>query len=173
MKKMLGLIVGAAALVALSAGCNGPNSPRPTTVVFTAQLSPANEVPPVTNADASASGNVTITIHDITYGNGSSATAGVADFQVSLSNFPLATNVTAAHIHTGAIGVAGAVVLDTGLSAAGGLLLTTGSGNFTRTGISVTGDLINQFTANPASFYFNVHTSSNGTGAIRGQLVKQ
>jgi hypothetical protein len=173
MKKLLGSIVGVIAVIALSVSCNSPLTPRPTTVVFTAQLSPANEVPPVTNADASASGTVTITIHDITYGDGSSATAGVADFQVSVSNFPLATNLTAAHIHTGTIGVAGAVVLDTGLSASGGMFLATGSGSFSRTGIAVTGDLINQFTANPASFYFNVHTSLNGTGAIRGQLVKQ
>jgi len=55
------------------------------------------------------------------------------------------------------------------LSAAGGATLTTGSGTISRTGISVTGDLINSLSANPASFYFNVHTSLNGT--LRNETI--
>jgi hypothetical protein len=173
MKKLLGQITAVAAILIWSVGCDSVNSPKPTTVVFTAQLSPANEVPPVTNADASGSGTVTITIHDITYRTSGEPDTGIADFQVSLSNFPLLTQVTAAHIHTGSAGVSGAVVLDTGLSAAGGSTLTTGTGTITRNGISVDGDLIDAFTASPSGHYFNVHTQLNSTGAVRGQLVKQ
>lgn len=163
----------ACAIVALTVGCSGPLAPRPTTIVFTAQLSAANEVPPVTNADASGSGTATITIHDITYRANGESIAGIVDFQVSLTGFPALTQVTAAHIHSGAVGVAGAVFLDTGLSGAGGLTLTTGAGTITRTAIAVDGDKIDAIKANPASFYFNVHTTLNGTGAVRGQLVKQ
>lgn len=175
MKKLLVPIAGLVALFALTAGCNSSNSPdnKPTTIVFKATLSPQNEVPPVTNADASGSGTATITIHDITYRSSGEPNTGIVDFQVTLNGFPLLTQVTAAHIHVGGVGVAGAVVLDTGLSAAGGTTLTTGSGTITRTGIAVDGDLIDAFNAGPSSYYFNVHTQLNSTGAVRGQLVKQ
>jgi hypothetical protein len=130
-------------------------------------------VPPVTNADATASGTATITFNNLVYNSSDVITSGTVDFQVTMTGFPLATNVTAAHIHTGAVGTAGAVLLDTGLSAAGGLALVTGAGSFSRTGISATADTLNAIKNNPAGFYFNVHTQLTGTGAIRGQLVKQ
>ncbi len=116
---------------------------------------------------------MTITIHDITYRSSGEPNTGIVDFQVTLNGFPLLTQVTAAHIHVGGVGVAGAVVLDTGLTAAGGTTLTTGSGTITRNGIAVDGDLIDAFNLGPSSYYFNVHTQLNGTGAVRGQLVKQ
>jgi hypothetical protein len=175
MNKLCGSALAVLALTAATSGCGSPTSPgdKPTTIVFTAQLSPQNEVPPVTNADATGSGNVTITIHDITYRSSGEPNTGIVDFQVTLNNFPLLTKVTAAHIHVGTVGIAGAVVLDTGLTAAGGTTLTTGSGTISRTGIAVDGDLIDAFRAGPSSYYFNVHTQLNGTGAVRGQLVKQ
>lgn len=173
LKKLRSSILVAFGIVTLTTACSGPLAPRPTTIVFTAQLSAANEVPPVTNADATGSGTATITIHDITYRANGESIAGIVDFQVSLTGFPLLTQVSAAHIHSGGVGVAGAVYLDTGLSGAGGLTLTTGAGTISRTAIALDGDKIDAIKNNPASFYFNVHTTLNGAGAVRGQLVKQ
>lgn len=174
MKKFLGYAAAVLALTAAGVGCSdNPNAPKPTTVVFTAQLSPANEVPPVTNGDANASGTATITFNNLTYRSSGEVEAGTVDFQVSLSGFPVATQVTGAHVHQGAPGIAGAIVIDTGLAAAGGMTLVTGSGTISRTGIAVDGDIVDALIANPAGYYFNVHTTANTGGAIRGQLVKQ
>jgi len=172
-KRVFCSIAAVFSVIVLTGGCSGPLAPRPTTIVFTSQLSAANEVPPVTNADATGSGTATITIHDITYRSNGESIAGIVDFQVSLTGFPLASQVTAAHIHSGTVGVAGTVFLDTGLSGAGGLTLTTGAGTISRTAIAVDGDTIDAIKANPAALYFNVHTTLTGTGAVRGQLVKQ
>lgn len=53
--------------VALSASAysDSPAAPSTTTAPpkFTAQLSPANEVPPVANADAAGSGTMTLTLN--------------------------------------------------------------------------------------------------------------
>jgi hypothetical protein len=68
---------------------------------------------------------------------------------------------TAAHIHRGAAGVSGNVVLDFAPTFAGGLA----SG-------AVTADaaLIAEILSSPAGFYVNVHNAEFAAGAIRGQL---
>ena len=58
----------AAVVLAGTVACSDnapPTSPstQPTTARFTTQLSPANEVPPVTNGDVTASGTTTITLN--------------------------------------------------------------------------------------------------------------
>lgn len=147
---------------------NSPTSPSDT-VKLTAQLSPANEVPPVANAEASGNGTVTITMH-LTRDSAGTITAATADFQVSLTAFPLNTPLTMAHIHTGAVGVSGAVLVNTGLSS-GEVTLVNGAGSFTKTGVSVAAATAKDILANPANFYFNVHTALNPGGVARGQLV--
>jgi hypothetical protein len=160
------------ALALTGAACDeSPTSPGENTVTFTAQLSPANEVPPVTNADASGSGTVTITLN-LTRGSAGVITAATADFQASLTGFVAGTTLTGAHIHTGAAGVAGNVLVSTGLTP-GQVVLTTGAGSFTREGITVTAEDAQNLIDTPAGFYFNVHTVLTPTGAVRGQLVKQ
>lgn len=66
---------------------------------------------------------------------------------------------TAAHIHTGAAGVAGPplVTLDVNMLA-----------NGTAT---ITADVASQIKANPSGYYVNVHTGDFANGAIRGQLA--
>ena len=147
---------------------NSPTSPSDT-VKLTAQLSPANEVPPVTNAEASGSGTVTITMH-LTRDGAGTITAATADFQVSMTGFPVNTPLTMAHIHTGAVGVSGAVLVNTGLSS-GEVTLSTGAGSFTKNGVSLSASTAQDILANPAAFYFNVHTMLNPGGVARGQLV--
>ncbi|HET7695799.1 MAG TPA: CHRD domain-containing protein [Vicinamibacterales bacterium] len=149
------------------AGCGGsnnngnPNGPSNTTV-FTVQLLPSNEVPPVTNAEQSARGTAVITINSQT---------NTIDFSVSLNSFPTTSSLTAAHIHPGAAGVNGGVLVGTGLTAGNAPSLSSGSATFSFTGVTPqSADAIAQILANPQNFYFNVHTAANTSGAIRGQL---
>jgi CHRD domain-containing protein len=172
MMKRLAIVSSLAAALAV-AGCGGndnPTGPSNQPVVFTVQLSPANEVPPVANAESSGRGTAVITIHPTRDSSGT-LTAATFDFNVSMTGFPNGTVIRAAHIHPGAAGVNGSPVVDTGLQAAGGVTLANGSGTFTFSGVSPTSvDQANQVLANPRNFYFNIHSASNGGGVARGQL---
>jgi hypothetical protein len=62
--------------------------------------------------------------------------------------------------------------VNTGL-AAGEVTLTNGAGGFTKNAVNVTPALAQALLDGPAGFYFNVHTTANPGGVIRGQLVRQ
>lgn len=160
--KRLGIAVITLALGV--AGCGDDNNGNPAgpsnLTVLTVQLSPANEVPPVTNAENTARGTAVITIN---------RSANTIDFSVSLTGFTPTSSVNVAHIHPGAAGVNGPVQVNTGLTP-GTVTLNNGAGTFSLPGVQVSADIITQILANPQGFYFNVHTSLNGGGAIRGQL---
>jgi len=146
--------------------------PRRPTPLFTAALSPANEVPAIAGAEATGSGTATVTIVTTKDAAGN-VTAATATFVVNLSGFPANTPINIAHIHAAASGVNGAVVINSGLTA-GQTVLTNGSGSFTASNLVITPvDLANQILANPAGFYFNVHSTLNPGGVARGQLVRQ
>ena len=57
--------IGTALMLAAACGSDSPTTPSGNTgpIIFTAQLSAANEVPPITNADANARGTVTVTFN--------------------------------------------------------------------------------------------------------------
>jgi hypothetical protein len=159
------------------AGCDddSPTAPEdPNVVVFTAQLSAANEVPPITNAESNARGDVRITFN-LTRDGSNNITGANATFVVNLNSFPAGASWTLAHIHRGDSGVAGGVVVNTGLAPANAVSLANGSvSNQTFTAPqALTAELANEIINNPAGFYFNAHTALNGGGAVRGQLVKQ
>jgi|SRR5437867_6223836 len=164
--------VFAAALGCFASACTGspssPSQPKPT---FSALLQTSNENPPITGAEATGSGNSTITF-DITRDSSGNITAAKATFVVNLSGFPPGTPIRIAHIHTGAAGVNGAVVIDTGLTPGDGLTLSNGGGSFTRTvDVPSTGfAIVNQILGAPSAFYFNAHTLVNPGGVVRGQL---
>lgn len=163
-------VVGLASMLAFASACDS-TKPSKESVTFTAQLSPANEVPAVTNAEASGAGTATIVLH-INRDSGGAITSATADFQVSLSGFPTGTALIGAHIHRGNVGANGNIVVDTGLTA-GQVVLTTGAGAFTRSGIAVAAALAQEILSGPSGFYFNVHSALNSNGMARGQLVKQ
>lgn len=140
------------------------------TIRFSATLLPVNEVPAVTNADASGSGTVSITL-DVSRDNAGSITSGTATFSVTLTGFPPGTSLVGAHIHDGGVGVNGGIVVSTGITQ-GDVILATGAGGFTRTGVSVNAATANALAAG-GQFYFNVHTVISPNGAARGQLVLQ
>ena len=149
---------------------DSPSNPSASnTVRFNSVLLPSNEVPPVTNADQSASGTVVVTLN-LTRDSSQNITAATADFIVNLTGFPNATSLTAAHIHPGVAGVNGGQIVNLQLSS-GEFVLANGAVSFTKSGINVNPpDVAQQIINNPAAFYFNVHTTLNGGGAVRGQL---
>ena len=135
-------------------------------VVFTAQLLASNETPPVTNADLNASGSAIVTLN---------TADNSIRFDVSVNTLG-ASSIILSHIHEAAAGVAGPVRIDSGLTPGTALPVVNGSVSFTRNGTytpaSDTAGIVSRLLANPAGFYFNVHSNLNPGGAVRGQLVR-
>jgi hypothetical protein len=146
----------------LVAGCDD-NGTAPTNppLVFSALLSPANEVPPIGNAESTGRGAVQIMI-----------TGNTATFHFQLSGFPGNTTVVGAHIHPGAAGVNGSVIVSTGVSGAAPVSLPNGTGTFDVAGIPVDAATLQSIVNNPGGFYFNVHSPLNPGGFARGQLIR-
>ena len=157
---------------------DSPTSPSdPNVARFTAILLPANEVPPITNADAAASGTMQLTM-TVTRDAANTITGATYDFVVNITGFPANTTLTGAHIHNAPAGTNSGVVV--------GLALDRdryrasqpagddhqdrhlGSTSATVPAAQVAQGIFN----NPAGNYFNVHTTLNTGGAIRGQLVQ-
>jgi len=157
-----------------SVGCGSSTSPSntpPTKPTFTADLRTSNEVPPITGAEASGSGNATVTF-DVTKDAAGNITAGTATFVVNLTGFPAGTPFNIAHIHQAGAGTNGAVVFSTTLVAGEVSANSAGSATFTKAGIAGDPAIMQAVINNPAGFYFNVHSTLNPGGVARGQLVK-
>jgi hypothetical protein len=172
MKRMaiavVSLAIGAAGCGSSSTSTTPSNQPT----VFTVQLAANNEVPPVTNVDANAKGTAIITIH-ATRDSAGNVTGGTVDFNVSVSGFPNGTSIILSHIHgpNAPAGVPAGVFIDTGLTAGTAIQLANGTGTYSFNAVNPSQqDRIGQVLANPSQFYFNVHTTANPSGAIRGQL---
>lgn len=180
------LLAGLAAGAMLLAACGGPAaapsptpsptpspSPTPQTrFVFTADLKPSNEVPPIANAEATCSGKGTFTLNTTKDASGT-ITAATAQFETDVTGCPADTKINIGHIHKAAAGANGGVVINSGL-AAGELVLTAGAGKINKTqntiaDLAVVADII----ANPSGYYMNWHSTLNAGGILRGQLVKQ
>lgn len=165
------LAVSAAACGSKNSNPNDPGGPTNSTVTFQATLLPANEVPAFNNAESTATGDVTITFH-VTKDAGGTITATTADFLAHINNMPAGAAITMAHIHTGATGVAGGILVNTG-TGNGDVPLTNGSGTLTKNGVTngldaaTAQNIIN----NPSAFYFNIHSTLNPAGFMRGQLT--
>jgi hypothetical protein len=172
-----GFLMLALAIAAAACDNDSPTAPAdPNVVVFTAQLSAQNEVPPITNAESNARGDVKISVN-LSRDASNNISGATYNFVVNLNSFPAGSTWTLAHIHEGAAGVAGGVRVNTGLTAATAIPLPNGNitGQTFNNATATTDALriINEMIANPSGWYFNVHTTLNGGGAVRGQLVKQ
>jgi len=175
--KRLSFFAVALGLFATACGSDTPTTPTttapPTRLVFTASLSPGNEVPaiPSSNPESTGRGDATLTMN-VTRDAAGAITAGTVDVLATFTNFPPGTIITAAHIHTGTSTVSGGVVVPM-IPGAGEVTMPNGSGSYVRSGFPITPiDLANQIIANPAAFYFNVHTAANPGGVARGQLTR-
>jgi hypothetical protein len=171
MNRLLVLVVGLSVL-AVGCGSSSPAEPSPgtttTTTTFTVPLSPGNEVPAITNADAGSTGTASIALI-VTKDAAGTITAATMNVQISVTGLPAGSTVTKAHIHNGAAGANAGVFIDTTL-ASGELVITNGGGSITKNGINVPADRAAAILGNPAGHYFNVHTALNPDGAIRGQF---
>lgn len=116
-----------------------------------AVLTASQETPPTTT---SGFGNATVTF-DSTRTN-ITVTITVANLGSPINNF---------HIHEGAAGVAGPVIIN--LIGLGGVFT---NGTMTVT-VPIPSDVAQRMLQNPANFYVNVHTVAFPGGAVRGQLA--
>jgi hypothetical protein len=152
------MLAGIVSLFAF-AGCGGGESLGGLTAErsFQVALTPAEEVPAPKPTSASGTAVVVIYKDEI-------------DYQLSAQNI---TGITMAHIHNGAPGVAGPIVVT---------LFMPGSPTGTVNGIFASGTLDASNLAggvtleslktllNSGNAYVNVHTVANQPGEIRGQL---
>ena len=148
MSKRLTRTIFALAVVSLTigvavAGAQGGNE-------FTASMKGSLESP---KGPSNASGSFTVTFEH-----------GQACYTMSVR--ALGAKPVAAHIHKGAKGVNGPIVID---------LKPTFKGTSPRVSkkcVSAKATVVSAIRKNPAGYYANVHTSKNPGGAARGQLVK-
>jgi len=141
------LVAAAAPAVLVGALAFSAGTAVAATGSLSATLSGANESG---GGDPTATGSVTVTVN---------TTSG----QVCATVKSDIVGAVAMHIHQGAAGVNGPVVvpLDATKINAGASCATASA------------TLAAQIVANPAGFYFNIHTPAFPGGAIRGQLVAQ
>lgn len=139
--------------------------------VWAGLMSSANEVPALTGAEGSATGSVILIAAQKTDGTITSAEVW---FDVNYSGFPAGTNFTGLHVHRGAAGVNGPVVINSALS--GQVAASaTGAGNL-HYEAEVPVDNVNALAAmyglmgDPSAYYINLHTSAFPGGVVRAQL---
>ena len=161
MLRRVSIVIAACAFLVGCGDDDATTSPSAAPMVFTGILSPANEVPPVGNAESSGRGAVQITV-----------TGSTADVYFQLSGFPGDMRVQGAHIHPGAAGVNGPVTVGTPLTAAAPLLLSNGTVEYHIAGLPVDAVTLAGLTNNAGGYYFNVHSPLNPGGFARGQLTR-
>jgi hypothetical protein len=81
--------------------------------------------------------------------------------------------IVAGHIHSGAAGTSGPPVVPLPISQAAPIVSPTGSVILTIANVPVSADAAAAILANPAGYYFNLHSALNPIGVVRGQLAKQ
>ena len=173
MKRLSLLFVALGVLVSGCGSSSTAATTTPTNPTFTATLLPANEVPSIVGAEATGSGTAVVTIV-ATKDSAGNVTSATATFVVNLSGFPPNTPINISHIHEAGAGVVGSVVVNSQISAGQNVLNSSGAGTFTAANLTITPvDVANRILANPAGFYFNVHSTLNPNGVARGQLVRQ
>jgi len=151
-----------------------PTTPAPTptqqnTFVFTADLSPANENPPIADAEASGSGTATVTLLTAKDTTGKIIGAN-AKFEFTVKGFPTTTVLILSHIHKGDAKTNGPVVVDSGMKPTDPIALTTGGTSVTKDNLTVDPALAADIIANPGNYYYNVHSMVHPGGVCRGQL---
>ncbi|HEV8295970.1 MAG TPA: CHRD domain-containing protein [Acidimicrobiales bacterium] len=117
-------------------------------VAYTVALTGAAEVPGGTG-DGDGSGSATVTVNSST---------GLVCVSITTANIDPMTGL---HIHPGAVGVEGGIVVDFAVT----------SGTSAGKCVTTTASQAAAINADPTSFYLNAHTAAFTDGAIRGQLA--
>jgi hypothetical protein len=126
-----------------------PSQGSAETTTFQITMSGGQEVPGPGDADGQASG--TLTIDDAT---------GEISWSFTYSNI---AEPAAMHIHTGAAGEGGGVLVPLNVDTSGGAGTLIGS-------TTAEADSISAILASPSDYYVNIHNADFRPGAIRGQL---
>jgi hypothetical protein len=148
MLRQLGLLSLAVGLTVAACG----DESGPAAEVYRATMSGANESPPV---QTTATGTATFTVN-----------ANNLDYTVTISSWPAGRTVTAAHIHAAPATVGGNASPILNFTGANAMTITGGSGT-----IALPQAVLDQIRAGRT--YFNVHSTVNGGGELRGDLVRQ
>jgi hypothetical protein len=167
------------ALSLSSAGCDEVLAPATPTglVTLVSQISGSQEVPAAAAPEAAAAGTLSITmtpsgggayLASFTFQVGGLVKAGVLPAPLDSGSV-----IVAGHIHQGAAGVVGLPVVPLPISQTLPIVTPTGGVLLTISNVAVSADVASAILANPAGFYFNLHTALNPSGVVRGQLVKQ
>jgi CHRD domain-containing protein len=171
MYRSTALLAIAACVFLPACGSNDTAPSAAAPVVFSAQLLPTNEVPPVTGTESTGRGAVQVQFN-VTHDAAGAISAATATFYFQLAGYPAGTTIQGAHIHPAPAGVNGPVIISTGLTATSTVTLPSGTGDFTFSNIPVDPALAQQIVNNPGAFYFNVHSPNNPGGFSRGQLQR-
>jgi len=138
-----------------------------TTSTLTTELTPSAENPPV---DTDASGKAVVAIHQVRDEDGV-LTSAIVDFRIMWA-FGQPETVRAMHIHRGAAGSNGPVVI--GALFGDPLNAPAGSGSFLRTSGPITDPMrletVQAVLDYPAGYYVNLHSVSSPPGIVRGNL---
>ena len=156
------LLVGIVALVAIG-GASAKKPALSATPVFKLNLKPSQEVPPIKGLKADAVGSVTF---DLERSSAGAITSGEVIFYFNYS-FPAAVTINGLHVHQGAKGTNGAVVVSSGVVS---IVDADGKGNVTTVVTGTAPATLQAILDNPRGYYVNLHTSANANGALREQM---
>ena len=174
MTMVTGALVAALALVAATAagGAGAKEKPKPghgkpslsATPVFKLRLKPNQEVPAIKGLKADAVGSVTL---DLTRSSAGAITSAEAIFYFNYS-FPGPVTISGLHVHQGAKGTNGAIVVDSGTNEPAD---ADGAGNLTKV-VAVSPATAQAILDSPRGYYVNLHTTTpaHPGGALRAQL---
>lgn len=124
--------------------------------------------PTSSNGGRAPSGTIEMLL-DVKVDTSNNIHAATATFKGCFEGFPAGSSITSAHVNAGAMGSAGAVVLDLGLKR-GQVTFADGTASFITT-VPVSPSLANQIILDTSAFYFQVDTAS-ATGALQGQFSR-
>ena len=144
--------------------------PSQASFAFLADLKSSNEVPPITDAEASCTGQGRFVLRAKLDPSGK-ITAANAQFSFFVNSCPNSTRIILAHIHQAPAGQNGAVKIDSGLKASQPIAVSYGDMSFNIEDVAVSDvALVADLIANPARYYLNIHSVSHTDGLVRGQL---
>lgn len=142
---------------------------RPEVITLLGAMSPRNEVPAITNSEATGTGAI---VAMRTFDASGKMDSALVIFEIDYA-FPAATTMTGLHIHAAPAGVNGPVTINTGLANLASA--TTGRGRLVypvEVDLSAAArvDTVNGLFVDPGSYYVNLHTTEAPGGLIRSQL---
>ena len=150
MSRMLGLPIAALmSLTLIACGGGGDTTPVATSVTFSSKLSGDQELVPTVTGGVGTGTLILLAPSNTVFGS------------ININGL----TATAAHIHSGAVGANGPIIVGLTESAPGSGSWSVPSGTvFTQAQVDA---------FNSGGLYFNAHTPENSTGEIRGQIGRE